>query len=243
MYIDGKMTGQDLAKVQVRNPATNEVVGTVPNGGKEEAKEAVEAAHAAFQKWSRTTAYERASYLKKLYGLLLDNKEHMAKMMTLEMGKPFKESQGEVVYGASFVEWYAEEAKRVYGETIPSHAANKRLQVWKKPVGVVAAITPWNFPLAMITRKIAPALAAGCTVIIKPSKESPITAVKFMELAEQAGFPEGVINLVTGSSTEIVGEMMDNEKVRKITFTGSTEVGKLLIEQSAKQVKRLSLEL
>src|SRR5699024_3168414 len=189
------------------------------------------------------TAYERASYLKKLYGLLLDNKEHMAKMMTLEMGKPFKESQGEVVYGASFVEWYAEEAKRVYGETIPSHAANKRLQVWKKPVGVVAAITPWNFPLAMITRKIAPALAAGCTVIIKPSKESPITAVKFMELAEQAGFPEGVINLVTGSSTEIVGEMMDNEKVRKITFTGSTEVGKLLIEQSAKQVKRLSLEL
>lgn len=167
----------------------------------------------------------------------------MAKMMTLEMGKPFKESQGEVVYGASFVEWYAEEAKRVYGETIPSHAANKRLQVWKKPVGVVAAITPWNFPLAMITRKIAPALAAGCTVIIKPSKESPITAVKFMELAEQAGFPEGVINLVTGSSTEIVGEMMDNEKVRKITFTGSTEVGKLLIEQSAKQVKRLSLEL
>src|SRR5699024_9891478 len=151
--------------------------------------------------------------------------------------------QGEVVYGASFVEWYAEEAKRVYGETIPSHAANKRLQVWKKPVGVVAAITPWNFPLAMITRKIAPALAAGCTVIIKPSKESPITAVKFMELAEQAGFPEGVINLVTGSSTEIVGEMMDNEKVRKITFTGSTEVGKLLIEQSAKQVKRLSLEL
>lgn len=243
MVINGKQVGLDLEKMDVYNPATNEVVGTIPNGGKEEANQAVEAAYQAFKKWSQTTAYERATYLKKLHDLILENQDELARMMTLEMGKPLTESTGEVVYGASFVEWYAEEAKRVYGETIPSHAPNKRLQVWRKPVGVVAAITPWNFPLAMITRKIAPALAAGCTVIIKPSKESPITAIKFMELVEKAGFPNGVINLVTGSSSKIVGAMMENEKVRKITFTGSTEIGKLLIEQSAKQVKRLSLEL
>lgn len=243
MVINGKQVGLDLEKMDVYNPATNEVVGTIPNGGKEEANQAVEAAYQAFKKWSQTTAYERTTYLKKLHDLILENQDELARMMTLEMGKPLKESTGEVVYGASFVEWYAEEAKRVYGETIPSHAPNKRLQVWRKPVGVVAAITPWNFPLAMITRKIAPALAAGCTVIIKPSKESPITAIKFMELVEKAGFPNGVINLVTGSSSKIVGAMMENEKVRKITFTGSTEIGKLLIEQSAKQVKRLSLEL
>ena len=243
MVINGKQVGLDLEKMDVYNPTTNEVVGTIPNGGKEEANQAVEAAYQAFKKWSQTTAYERATYLKKLHDLILENQDELARIMTQEMGKPLKESTGEVVYGASFVEWYAEEAKRVYGETIPSHAPNKRLQVWRKPVGVVAAITPWNFPLAMITRKIAPALAAGCTVIIKPSKESPITAIKFMELVEKAGFPNGVINLVTGSSSKIVGAMMDNEKVRKITFTGSTEIGKLLIEQSAKQVKRLSLEL
>ncbi|MEI3614328.1 NAD-dependent succinate-semialdehyde dehydrogenase [Pseudogracilibacillus sp. SO30301A] len=243
MVINGKQVGLDLEQMDVYNPATNEVVGTIPNGGKEEANQAVEAANQAFKKWSQTTAYERATYLKKLHDLILENQDKLAKIMTLEMGKPLKESTGEVVYSASFVEWYAEEAKRVYGETIPSHVPNKRLQVWRKPVGVVAAITPWNFPLAMITRKIAPALAAGCTVIIKPSKESPITAIKFMELVKKSGFPSGVINLVTGSSSKIVGAMMENEKVKKITFTGSTEVGKLLIEQSAKQVKRLSLEL
>lgn len=243
MVINGEKTGLNLEKIDVLNPATNKLVGTIPNGGKEEADQAVEAAYEAFKQWSEKTAYERATYLQKLNGLILENQDEFARTMTLEMGKPLNESKGEVVYAASFVEWYAEEAKRVYGETIPSHASNKRLQVWKKPVGVVAAITPWNFPLAMITRKIAPALAAGCTVIIKPSKESPITAIKFMELVEKAGFPRGVINLVTGSSSKIVGAMMENEKVRKITFTGSTEIGKLLIEQSAKQVKRLSLEL
>lgn len=243
MVINGEKIGLDLEKVDVLNPATNKSVGTIPNGGKEEADQAVEAAYEAFKQWSEKTAYERATYLQKLNGLILENQDEFARTMTLEMGKPLNESKGEVVYAASFVEWYAEEAKRVYGETIPSHASNKRLQVWKKPVGVVAAITPWNFPLAMITRKIAPALAAGCTVIIKPSKESPITAINFMELVEKAGFPRGVINLVTGSSSKIVGAMMENEKVRKITFTGSTEIGKLLIEQSAKQVKRLSLEL
>ena len=243
MVINGEKTGLNLEKIDVLNPATNKLVGTIPNGGKEEADQAVEAAYEAFKQWSEKTAYERATYLQKLNGLILENQDEFARTMTLEMGKPLNESKGEVVYAASFVEWYAEEAKRVYGETIPSHASNKRLQVWKKPVGVVAAITPWNFPLAMITRKIAPALAAGCTVIIKPSKESPITAINFMELVEKAGFPRGVINLVTGSSSKIVGAMMENEKVRKITFTGSTEIGKLLIEQSAKQVKRLSLEL
>ena len=243
MVINGEKTGLNLEKIDVLNPATNKSVGTIPNGGKEEADQAVEAAYEAFKQWSEKTAYERATYLQKLNGLILENQDEFARTMTLEMGKPLNESKGEVVYAASFVEWYAEEAKRVYGETIPSHASNKRLQVWKKPVGVVAAITPWNFPLAMITRKIAPALAAGCTVIIKPSKESPITAINFMELVEKAGFPRGVINLVTGSSSKIVGAMMENEKVRKITFTGSTEIGKLLIEQSAKQVKRLSLEL
>lgn len=243
MVINGKNVGGKLERIEVVNPATNELVGTVPNGAEREAQLAIEAAHRAFHNWSKTTAYERANLLIRLNDIMLEETEDLAKTMTLEMGKPLQQSIGEVSYSASFIEWYAEEGKRVYGETIPSHIANKRMQVWKKPVGVVAAITPWNFPLAMITRKIAPALAAGCTVIIKPSKESPLTAVKFMHLVAKAGFPPGVINLVTGSSTKIVGEMMQNDKVRKITFTGSTEVGKLLIEQSAQQVKRLSLEL
>lgn len=243
MNINGEKVGETLPKMEVRNPATNEVVGTVPNGGVKEAQLAIKAAYHSFTTWSQTTAYERAHYLKTLHDLILSNKEELAEIMTLEMGKPISQSLGEVVYAASFIEWYAEEAKRVYGETIPSHLPNKRMQIWKKPVGVVSAITPWNFPLAMITRKIAPAIAAGCTVIIKPSKESPLSAVKFMELVEEANFPKGVINLVTGSSKEIVGEMMKNDKVRKITFTGSTEVGKILIKQSAEQVKRLSLEL
>lgn len=243
MVVNGEKVGANLGKIEVMNPATNEVVGTVPNGAEKEAILAIDAAYDAFEGWSQLTAYERSDYLKTLNDLLLEHKDEFAETMTREMGKPITQSLGEVIYSASFVEWYAEEAKRVYGETIPSHLPNKRMQVWKKPVGVVAAITPWNFPLAMITRKIAPALAAGCTVIIKPSKESPITAVKFMELVEKANFPKGVVNLVTGSSSKIVGEMMQNEKVRKITFTGSTEVGKILIEQSAHQVKKLSLEL
>lgn len=243
MVVNGEKVGANLGKIEVMNPATNEVVGTVPNGAEKEAILAIDAAYDAFEGWSQLTAYERSDYLKTLNDLLLEHKDELAETMTREMGKPITQSLGEVIYSASFVEWYAEEAKRVYGETIPSHLPNKRMQVWKKPVGVVAAITPWNFPLAMITRKIAPALAAGCTVIIKPSKESPITAVKFMELVEKANFPKGVVNLVTGSSSKIVGEMMQNEKVRKITFTGSTEVGKILIEQSAHQVKKLSLEL
>lgn len=243
MHINGELVGENLGKIEVRNPANGELVGTVPNGGKEEAVMAIDAAYEAFNSWSKLTAYERANYLKKLNDLIIENEQELGKIMTLEMGKPITQSVGEATYAASFVEWYAEEAKRVYGETIPSHIASKRMQVWRKPVGVVGAITPWNFPLAMITRKIAPALAAGCTVVIKPSKESPLTAMKFMELVEQVGFPKGVINVVTGSSSQIVGEMMNNPKVRKVTFTGSTEVGKLLIEQSAKNVTKLSLEL
>lgn len=243
MHINGEDVGAKLPKIDVINPANGEKVGSVPNGGKAEAKRAIEAAHTAFSSWSRLTAYERSNYLKKLNDLILENQEELAKTMTLEMGKPISQSIGEAVYAATFVEWYAEEAKRIYGETIPSHLTNKRMQVWKKPVGVVGAITPWNFPLAMITRKIAPALAAGCTVVVKPSRESPLTALKFMELVNEAGFPKGVVNIVTGSSSQIVGEMMENPLVRKVTFTGSTEVGKLLIEQSAKNVTKLSLEL
>lgn len=243
MYVNGQWMGESLKPLDVYNPANGEVVGTVPYGGKEEAEAAIEAADVAFQTWSKATAYERATYLQNLHRLLIEHQEELAAIMTLEMGKPIQESRGEVLYAASYIEWYAEEGKRVYGETIPTHLANKRLQVWKKPVGVVAAITPWNFPLAMLTRKLAPALAAGCTFIMKPSGESPITAVKLAELCEKAGIPQGVVNLVTGASSAIGDAFMSNQKVRKMTFTGSTAVGKQLIEQSADQVKRLSLEL
>lgn len=243
MYVNGQWVGRDLEGLVVHNPANGEQVGSVPFGGETETTEAIDAAHEAFQTWSQTTPYERAGYLKKLNELILGHVEELAQLMTIEMGKPIKESRGEVKYGASFIEWFAEEGKRVYGETVPSHTANKRMQVWKKPVGVVAAITPWNFPMAMLTRKMGPALAAGCTVVIKPSSDSPITAIKLVELCEQAGFPKGVINLVTGSSSEIGKTIMSDGRVRKVTFTGSTEVGKTLIRQSAHQVKRLSLEL
>src|SRR5690625_2124917 len=243
MYINGKWIGRDLEELVVHNPANGDQVGSVTFGGEAETTEAIDAAHEAFQTWSQTTPYERAGYLKKLNELILDHVEELAQLMTIEMGKPINESRGEVKYGASFIEWFAEEGKRGYGETVPSHATNKRLQVWKKPVGVVAAITPWNFPMAMLTRKMGPALAAGCTVVIKPSSDSPITAVKLVELCEQAGFPKGVVNLVTGGSSEIGKTIMSDGRVRKVTFTGSTDVGKTLIRQSAHQVKRLSLEL
>src|SRR5699024_4469341 len=243
MYINGEWVGKDYETKPVINPANQKEVGTVPNGGKDDTTRAIDAAHKAFQTWSKTTAYERADYLEKFYQLILDHEEDLAKTMTIEMGKPINESRGEVNYAASFIKWFAEEGKRIYGETIPAHVDGKRLQVWKKPVGVVASITPWNFPAAMLTRKMGPALAAGCTIVIKPSSESPITAIKLMELCEKAGFPKGVVNLVTGSSSKIAKAIMENPKVRKITYTGSTEVGKILIRQSANQVKRLSLEL
>ncbi|GAB4073036.1 NADP-dependent succinate-semialdehyde dehydrogenase [Barrientosiimonas marina] len=243
MNINGEWTGGDLDTLGVVNPATNETVGKVPYGGENETEQAIDAAYDAFQTWSERSSHERAGYLKKLFQLMHDNLEDLAQTMTAEMGKPIDESRGEVKYAASFIEWFAEEGKRVYGDTVPTHTPGKRLQVWKKPVGVVAAITPWNFPAAMLTRKMGPALASGCTVIMKPSSESPLTAVKLMELCEEAGFPKGVVNLMTGSSSKFAKTVMENSKVRKVTFTGSTEVGKTLIKQSADQVKKLSLEL
>lgn len=243
MYIDGEWVNENLDTIEIINPANQETIGTVPRGGKQDTNHAIDAAHTAFQTWSQTTAYERADYLEAFYDLMLEHKEELANMMTLEMGKPITESRGEVDYAASFIKWFAEEGKRIYGDTVPASASGKRLQVWKKPVGVVAAITPWNFPAAMLTRKMGPALAAGCTVVVKPPSDSPLTAIKLMTLFEKAGFPKGVVNLVTGPSSEIGEVIMENKKVRKVTFTGSTEVGKQLIKQSAANVKNLSLEL
>ncbi|WP_277949810.1 NAD-dependent succinate-semialdehyde dehydrogenase [Priestia endophytica] len=242
-YINGKWEGENAEKLPVYNPSTEGLIGHVPKLGKVETIEAINAAHNALEAWSNLTAYERSAYLKRLNELMLENINEIAQIMTMEMGKPFQEACGEVRYAASYIEWFAEEGKRVYGETIPSHHSNKRLQVWKKPIGVVAAITPWNFPAAMITRKLGAALSAGCTVVVKPALETPFTAIKLVELCEKAGIPNGVINLVTGSSSEIGEAFMNDERVRKITFTGSTKIGKLLMKQAADQMKRVSLEL
>lgn len=243
LFINGEWTGNDLEKIDIFNPATGELIGKVPNGGRIETEYAIDSAYQAFRSWSKTTAYERAKYLKKLHQLILTHKSELAVLITLEMGKPLQEAEGEVVYASSYLEWYAEEAKRIYGETIPASQENKRMMVIKQPVGVVAAITPWNFPAAMLTRKMGPALAAGCTFIAKPSELTPLTAIKIVELAHKAGFPKGVINLITGNPIEIGNEIMNNPKVRKVTFTGSTKVGKQLMAQGANQVKKLSLEL
>ncbi|UOQ48619.1 NAD-dependent succinate-semialdehyde dehydrogenase [Gracilibacillus caseinilyticus] len=242
-YINGEWTGQQLEQKNIYNPATGDIVGTIPKAGAKETSVAIDAAAASFKSWSEATVYERYRLLKEWAKLIIDQKEEIARIMTLEMGKPLAESRGEIDYAVSYIDWYAEEGKRIYGEVIPSHKPNNRMQVWKKPVGVVAAITPWNFPAAMLTRKMAPAFAAGCTVVVKPSGETPLTAIKLVELCHEAGFPAGVVNIVTGSSTEIGGELMGNAKVKKVTFTGSTAVGKKLMEQGAKQLKRLSLEL
>ncbi|OLQ51223.1 succinate-semialdehyde dehydrogenase (NADP(+)) [Bacillus licheniformis] len=242
-YINGKWEGDTTEKHSVYNPATNELIGFVPKNGMSETKKAINSAYSALENWSNLTPYERSNYLKKLNELILYNIDEIALIMTKEMGKPFKEACNEVKYAASYIEWFAEEGKRVYGETIPSHQTNKRMQIWKKPIGVVGAITPWNFPAAMITRKLGPALAAGCTVVIKPALETPFTAIKLVELCEEAGIPAGVVNLVTGAATEIGEALMTDKRVRKITFTGSTEVGKFLMKQAANQMKKLSLEL
>ncbi|MDR5659790.1 NAD-dependent succinate-semialdehyde dehydrogenase [Serpentinicella sp. ANB-PHB4] len=244
IYIDGQwIESMNKEQITVTNPATGEVVGYVPKVGETETKKAIDAANNAFKSWSTTTASERANYLWKLYHLLLENKEDIARTMTMEQGKPLQEAIGEVMYAAGFVQWYAEEARRVYGETIPASKENKRIRVLKQAVGVVAAITPWNFPAAMITRKLAPALAAGCTMVIKPASQTPITAIKIMDLCEKAGFPKGVVNLVTGNANEIGKTIMSDFRVRKLTFTGSTEVGKILMGQAGETVKRISLEL
>ncbi|WP_142826053.1 NAD-dependent succinate-semialdehyde dehydrogenase [Planococcus soli] len=242
-YINGEWTETGDGKIEVTNPATGEIVGSVPNGGEEEATAAVEAAAAAFPEWSKTTAYHRAELLMKWHDLLLEHKEEIGEILTKEMGKPLAEAIGEIEYSASFVSWFAEEGKRMYGRTIPASKEGKRIQINKQPVGVVVSITPWNFPAAMMARKMAPALAAGCTFVAKPAKMTPLTAVKMYELAIEAGFPKGVINLVTGSASKIGKVFTGHPDVRKLTFTGSTEIGKELMKQASETMLNLSLEL
>src|SRR5689334_10521759 len=243
-YVDGQwVQAANGATVGVDNPATGAIIGKVPKLGGAETRQAIEAANTAFKSWSARTAKERANVLRKWFDLMMENQEDLARLMTLEQGKPLTESRGEVAYAAAFLEWFGEEAKRVYGDTIPGHQADKRIVVLKQPIGVVACITPWNFPLAMITRKAGPALAAGCTVVIKPATQTPFSALALAELAERAGMPKGVFNVITGAASEIGGELTSNPIVRKLSFTGSTETGKILMAQCASTVKKLSLEL
>ena len=243
-YIRGAWVDADHGKtISVINPATGEVIGTVPRMGAAETRRAIEAAEDAMPAWRARTAKERAAILRRWFELMMANQEDLATLMTAEQGKPMTESRGEIAYAASFIEWFSEEAKRVYGDTIPGHTADKRILVLKEPIGVVAAITPWNFPSAMITRKAGPALAAGCTVVLKPASQTPFSALALAELGELAGLPQGVFNVVTGDAGAIGGELTSNPVVRKVTFTGSTEIGKLLMSQSASTVKKVSLEL
>jgi len=233
----------DGTTIDVTNPATGEVLGTIPQMGTSETRRAIEAANRAWPAWRSLTGKERGLLLRRWFELIMENQDDLARLMTAEQGKPLAEAKGEVVYGGSFVEWFAEEAKRVYGDTIPGQARDKRIIVIKQPVGVVATITPWNFPNAMITRKCAPALAAGCPVVIKPAEATPFSAFALAVLAERAGIPKGVFNIVTGIPQEIGREMTGNPLVRKFSFTGSTPVGKLLMRQCADTVKKVSLEL
>jgi succinate-semialdehyde dehydrogenase/glutarate-semialdehyde dehydrogenase len=246
-YIDGAWieTSAEGARnlIEVDNPATGEIVGTVPRLGRAETRLAIDAAARAFPAWRRKTAKERAIVMRRWFDLMMANQEDLARLMTTEQGKPLVEARGEVAYAASFLEWFGEEAKRVYGDTIPAHQPDKRILVIKEPIGVVACITPWNFPLAMITRKAGPAIAAGCTVVLKPASQTPLSALALAELAERAGVPPGVLNIITGAASEIGGELTSNPVVRKLSFTGSTETGKLLMGQCASTVKKLSLEL
>jgi succinate-semialdehyde dehydrogenase/glutarate-semialdehyde dehydrogenase len=243
-YVDGAWISAEGGKAfPVTNPATAETLGNVPDMGAAETRKAIAAAQAAFPAWRAKTAKERAAILRKWNDLILANVEDLALILTSEQGKPLAESKGEVTIGAAYVEWCAEDAKRVYGETIPTPWADKRIVVVKQPVGVCGAITPWNFPHSMITRKVAPGLAAGCTIVLKPAEQTPYSALALAELAERAGFPKGVLNIITGDAPAIGGELCANPSVRKISFTGSTEVGRLLMRQSADTVKKLSLEL
>lgn len=242
-YVDGTWI-DGPGTVAVEDPATGEVIGTVPDLGRPETRRAIEAAAAAWPAWRAKTAKERGAILRRWFELILEHQEDLAVIMTAEQGKPLAESRGEIAYGASFLEWFAEEAKRIYGDLIPHHAPGKRILVQKQPVGVVGAITPWNFPNAMITRKCAPALAVGCPVVIKPSELTPFSALALAELAERAGMPKGVFNVITGADAEQIGlELTEHEQVRKIAFTGSTAVGKQLMRQAAGTVKKVSLEL
>ena len=243
-YVDGQWIKADSGETfAVLNPANGETVAEIAKCGTAETRRAIEAAEKAQISWRKKPAKERAAILRKWFNLMMEAQEDLAQILTAEQGKPLAEARGEVAYGASYIEWFAEESKRIYGDTIPSPSDDKRVVVIKQPVGVVACITPWNFPNAMLTRKIAPALAAGCTVVCKPANETPLSAFAFAELADRAGVPAGVINIVAGVTREIGAEMTGNPIVRKLTFTGSTQVGKMLMQQCAETVKRTSMEL
>ncbi len=226
--------------IAVTNPANGEQLGSVPKMGADETREAIEAANRALPAWRALTAKERANILRRWFDLMMENQDDLARLMTLEQGKPLAEAKGEISYAASFIEWFAEEGKRIYGDTIPGHQADKRLLVIKQPIGVTAAITPWNFPAAMITRKAGPALTAGCTMVLKPASQTPFSALALAELANRAGIPAGVFNVVTGSAGAVGGELTSNPLVRKLSFTGSTEIGRQLMEQCAKDIKKVS---
>ncbi len=243
-YVDGAWIAADGATtITVTNPATGLALGTVPRMGKGETARAIAAAEKALPAWRAKTGKERAVILRKWADLMMANQDDLGLLMTSEQGKPLTEAKGEIAYAASFLEWFGEEAKRVYGDTIPGHQADKRIVVIKQPIGVTAAITPWNFPAAMITRKAGPALAAGCTMVVKPASQTPFSALALAELAERAGVPKGVFSVVTGSASEIGGELTSNPAVRKLSFTGSTEIGKQLMAQCAGTIKKVSLEL
>jgi succinate-semialdehyde dehydrogenase/glutarate-semialdehyde dehydrogenase len=245
MYIDGEWRqAANGASFEVTNPATGEAIGKVPDGGREEALAAVAAADKAFASWSRLTAYQRSEFLYKAWSLMIERKEHLARTMTAEQGKPIRAARNEVQYGADFLLWYAEEAKRIYGETIPAPRGDQRFIVAKQAVGPVGAITPWNYPISMITRKVGPALAAGCTIVLKPAEATPLCAVEMFKIFHDAGIPKGVVNLVTGLDPAPIGEvLLTDRRIRKLTFTGSTEVGKMIAARAAAQMKRVSLEL
>ena len=243
-FVGGRWEGAASSQVkQVFNPATGQLIGTVPNLGAAETRRAIEAADKALPEWRARTAKERAQVLRKWFDLMMANQDDLAVLMTVEQGKPLLESRGEIAYAAAFIEWFGEEGKRAYGDVIPAHGRDKRIIVLKQPIGVTAAITPWNFPTAMIARKVAPALAAGCTMVIKPSELTPYSALAMCVLAERAGVPAGVVSVVTGDSKPIGGELTSNPIVRKLSFTGSTAVGKLLMSQCSATVKKVSLEL
>ncbi len=244
VFIDGQwLEAEQNKSFAVINPATGETIAHVPSVSEQQVVKAVEAADQALQSWKQTTAKERSILLKKWYQLMIEHQEDLAIILSMEQGKPMTESRGEILYGASFIEWFAEEAKRTYGDVIPHDKQGRRLLVIRQPVGVVAAITPWNFPNAMITRKVGPALAAGCTVVIKPASETPLSALALVALAEEAGIPKGVINVVTGSAREIGGILTQHPLVRKVSFTGSTAIGKLLMQQCSSTMKKISMEL
>ena len=243
-YIDGRwVDADDKSTLEVINPVNQEIIGQVPNCGAEETNVAINAAAEAQKKWQKYPAKEKASILRDFYDLLCSNQDDLAKILTYEQGKPLAEAIGEIAYSASFIEWFAEEAKRVYGDLIPGHMHDRRTLVIKQPVGVVASITPWNFPSAMLARKVGPALATGCSLVCKPAKQTPFSALAFAYLAEEAGVPKGLLNVLTGNAQTIGKALTDSEVVRKLTFTGSTEIGKMLLKECANTVKRVSMEL